>query len=124
MMQELAHAAPRLAHRERSVRGDRVGGGERGIEQRVGGHDAVDQADLGGALRVDRARGEHQLVRVHPADLAREHHRRVAGRVETARHLLEREGRMRHRIADLRGEQDVAAERARVSVHGAHERCR
>ena len=59
---------------------------------------------------------------MHPGDLARQQHRRVAGRVEAERDLLEREGRVRHGVADLGREHQVEAAGARVAVDRADER--
>ena len=73
--------------------------------------------------RIDRLGGEQQLVGVHPADLARQQHRGVAGRVEPERHLFEREGRVRHGEADLRRQHEIEAAGAGVAVDGADQRC-
>ena len=61
----------------------------------------VHEADGGGPLRVDGLCGQQQLLRVGPADLAREHHGGVAGGVEAEGDLLEAEGRVGNRVAKL-----------------------
>ena len=59
---------------------------------------------------------------MNPADLPRQEHGRVAGRVEAERDLLERERRLRDREAELGREHQVEAAGARGAVHRADER--
>ncbi len=119
--EELAHAAPCRSHGERGVGCDDVGEGERGRKDVGRRHDPVHEADLERALRRDGLGGEEQLERVRPGQLAREQHGRVARGIEAERHLLEREGRMRCRHPELRGEQEIEPPGARVAVDGADE---
>jgi len=122
LAQELAYTTARLLDRERRVGGDRVGASERRAEELLARDDAAHEADLERARCRDRACREQELEGVHPADLPWQEHRRVAGRVEAERDLLEREGRLGHREAELRGEHQIEAARPRVSVHRGHER--
>jgi carotenoid cleavage dioxygenase len=120
--QQLANPRARRAHREWSVRGDRVGGLERAREQGVRLDDLVQQAVLERLRGVDRLRSQQQLLGVHPADLSGQQHRGVAGRVEPECNLLEREARVRAGITQLGGEHEVEAPGAGSTVDGADER--
>jgi len=109
-------------HRQRRVRGDRVGQLERRREQCVARHHPVQEPDLERARRSDGPRAEQELVRVHPAYLPRQEHRRVPRRVEPERDLFEREGRLGHRDAQLARQHEIEAARARMAVDRRHER--
>ena len=101
--------------------GDGLGHGARGWLELVVGHDAIDQAELVGALRGDVLAEQQQLER----DLLAHHVRSVSrdGRGGQARLQLG--------IAEagaLRGDHEVAAERQaaagaeRIAVHGGDDR--
>jgi len=120
--QELADSAPRLLDRERRIRSDRLGDLEGRAEELLVRDDTAHEADLERARGRDRSRREQQLEGVHPADLAGQQHGGVARRIEPERDLLEREGGLGHGEADLGGEHQVEAARARVAVHGDDER--
>jgi competence protein ComEC len=119
---ELANAAQRRLHGQGCVARDLIGGLEGACHQLFGIDQRVQQTDLERAFGIDRLRRVDKLRRMHGRNLLRKQHRRLTGRVEAERDLLEREGRGPHRESNLGGEHEIEATGPGVSIDGDDER--
>lgn len=118
---ELPYACKGRLDSERRIRRDLVRHLEGARHQLWRGDDLVYETDPQGAIGIDRLGGIEKVVGVDRTDLARQGDRRLAGGIETQRDLFEREGRFRHRVAELAGQHEVEAPRSGMSIHGGDE---
>jgi len=88
-------------HGRRPVRGDRLGNVQRPRHQRLGGHDAIHEAEARRLGGVDQLPGQQQFHGVDVADLLHELHGGAAEWIDRPADFRQPEARVRGRRADV-----------------------